>query len=161
MPLTGRDEFAGGHGHMRIKLFGLFALFNERGTEIDQGSMVRYLSEIIWFPTAWLADYIHWEAVDDHHARATMHYARKTVSGVLTFGDDGRFLRFEAPRYRSGAKGSPATLQPWVATSSADAEFEGLRVSSDGTVSWHLPEGDHTYFRARVFDVGYGCGEGY
>lgn len=160
MRMTGRDEFKDGHGHMHIKLFGLYSLFNERGAEIDQGTMMRYLSEIIWFPTAWLSDYITWEAVDDHRAKATMHYAGKTVTGLLTFSDEGRFLRFEAPRYRSNPD-KTSTLRTWVATSSADSDFEGLRISSESAVTWLLPEGEHTYFKARVFGVNYNCPEQY
>jgi hypothetical protein len=160
MTMAGRDEYSGGHGKMHIKLFRVYSLFNQRGREIDQGAMVRYLSEIIWFPTAWLSDYITWEAVDDHHARAIMHYAGQTVSGVLTFGEDGRFLSFEALRYRSNPD-KTSSLQTWVATSNTYGDYDGIRVPTDGDVTWKLPEGDHSYFRARIFDLQYNCPERY
>jgi uncharacterized protein DUF6544 len=48
----GRDMYAGGEGRMLIKAGSLLTVVDDKGPEIDQGSMMRYLSEMIWFPTA-------------------------------------------------------------------------------------------------------------
>lgn len=35
------------------------------GSEIDQGTMMRYLNEMTWFPAAFLGENISWKAVDE------------------------------------------------------------------------------------------------
>jgi hypothetical protein len=39
---------------------------------MDQGSMMRYLSEMIWFPTALLGDKISFEPINDETARVPL-----------------------------------------------------------------------------------------
>ena len=64
--ISATDRFSNGHGSMRIKPLSLITVANARGPEMDQSSALRYLAEMIWFPTAWLSDYIQWQAIDAH-----------------------------------------------------------------------------------------------
>ena len=68
LPIAGRDRYADGHGHMLIKLASLLTVADGAGPEIDQGTLLRYLGEIVWFPSAALRDYISWEAIDERSA---------------------------------------------------------------------------------------------
>ena len=52
-----RDEYLGGAGRMLVKVASLLPVVDASGEEMDQGSMMRYLSEMIFFPAAFL-DYI-------------------------------------------------------------------------------------------------------
>ena len=56
LPIAGRDRYADGQGHMLIKLASLLTVADGAGPEIDQGAMVRYLTETVWFPSAALRD---------------------------------------------------------------------------------------------------------
>jgi len=47
-----------GKGNMQIKLGTIFPIANATGEEMDQGSMMRYLNEMMWFPTAFLRENI-------------------------------------------------------------------------------------------------------
>ena len=67
------------------------------GPKIDQGALVRYLAEGIWFPAHATARDLRWEAIDATSARATIQDGETTTSGVFTFTEDGDLLRFEAP----------------------------------------------------------------
>ena len=64
--LRARDEYRLGRGRMYAKLTALITVFDVQGEKLDQGAMVRYLSEMIWFPTAFLGENITWQAVDSH-----------------------------------------------------------------------------------------------
>ncbi|MGH2577479.1 MAG: DUF6544 family protein, partial [Actinomycetota bacterium] len=64
-----RDMYRDGHGHMLVKVASLFTVVDATGEETDQASMTRYLSEMIWFPTAFLGDNVSFEAVDDRSVR--------------------------------------------------------------------------------------------
>ena len=47
-----RDMYLTGEGRMLIKAASLVTVADAKGKEFDQGEMVRYLSEMIWFPSA-------------------------------------------------------------------------------------------------------------
>jgi hypothetical protein len=66
-----RDQYELGKGHMFGKLAGIVTILDVKGDELDQGTMVRYLNEIMWFPTAYLGENIGWEEIDDYTAQAT------------------------------------------------------------------------------------------
>jgi hypothetical protein len=68
--ISDRDKYINGRGEMLIKLMSLIKIADSRGDEIDQGTLLRYLAEICWVPTAALKDYIYWESIDEHHAKS-------------------------------------------------------------------------------------------
>ena len=80
--ISGRDMYYDGKGSMKMKLLSFIRVVDALGPKLDQGAMLRYLSEVIWFPTAYLSDYITWEAVDANSAKATMSYGGVTASAI-------------------------------------------------------------------------------
>ncbi|QGG46797.1 hypothetical protein FTV88_0618 [Heliorestis convoluta] len=72
--IVGRDRYHEGKGHMLIKFQSFFNIADAKGYEMDQGSLVRYLAEIVWVPTAALEEYIAWQEIDENSALATMTY---------------------------------------------------------------------------------------
>src|SRR3974377_2453496 len=67
-----RDMYTGGRGRMLVKVASLWPVIDASGEQTDQGSMTRYLSEMIWFPAAFLGDNIAFEAFDDISAHVTL-----------------------------------------------------------------------------------------
>ena len=153
--LAGRDKYYQGKGHMLIKLFSVFAVANARGQEIDQGALLRYLAEIVWFPSAALQNYITWEQIDATAARATMRYGDISASGIFTFTPAGDFLSFEAKRYYDRKTG--ATLETWFVAVEGDSykAFGGIRIPEKAAVTWKLATGDFTWFKVEIVDVIY------
>lgn len=100
LSISARDRFSDGHGSLLVKLLSLVTLVDARGPEADQGELLRYLSEMVWFPTAWLADYIEWQAIDAQSARATIQHRGVTASAVLFFNGQDQLMRMIAQRYR-------------------------------------------------------------
>jgi hypothetical protein len=82
--IRARDEYKEGQAHMFAKMAGLFTLFDVRGSELDQGAMLRYLSEMIWFPIAFLGDNIDWQEIDEHSAEVTFHDSGTSVWAKCT-----------------------------------------------------------------------------
>ncbi|MFP3361349.1 DUF6544 family protein, partial [Planococcus sp. SIMBA_143] len=76
----------------------MFTVADSSGPEIDQGTMLRYLAETIWFPSAALNDYIIWKHIDENNAEATMTYGDISATGVFTFNSEGDPTHFEAER---------------------------------------------------------------
>jgi hypothetical protein len=149
VPLCGRDRYVHGEGEMLVRVAGLVNVANERGPKIDQGAMLRYLGEIIWFPSAALRPYIAWEPIDDTHAKATMTNHGVTASAVYTFDERGRAASMSAERYY-GASGG---LERWGGESTEWRVIGGVEIPVRGQVVWHLKEGDFTFFRWEIVDV--------
>jgi len=78
-----------GKGNMLIKIPPFVTIADARGKEIDQGTLVRYLNEVMWFPCAYLNDYVKWESIDSTSAKATIIYGGVTASAILYFDDEG------------------------------------------------------------------------
>lgn len=151
--LAGRDKFMDGKGHMLIEALSLVPVADAKGAEIDQGTLVRYLSEIIWFPQAALADYIRWEGVDSTAAKATMTYGGITAEGIFRFTPEGDLQSFEADRYYD-RKGT-ATLERWHIKSKAWDQMSGVRMPVVSEVTWKLKEGDFTWYKLEITQLEY------
>jgi hypothetical protein len=156
MFIDGRDKYEEGRGNMLIKPYALFTVANAKGPETDQGSMLRYLAEICWFPAAALSNYIQWLAIDSLSAKATMSYGGITASGVFHFNANGDISSFEAERYYGEAREKPR-LEKWVVTNMPCAykEFEGIRIPYKSELTWKLKEGDFTWLWLEVEDIKY------
>jgi len=88
--LSGRDRLTYGEGEMKIKLLSLINVVDEKENEkVNSGSMLRFLGEICWVPSAALNDYISWEEIDRTTAKATFKQYEKEVSGIFRFTPKG------------------------------------------------------------------------
>ncbi len=141
--MRARDSYQDGQGHMQGKVAGLFTLFDDRDEQLTLGTLTRILSEMIWWPTAYLSDAITWTAVDDLSADVSLTDGGRTASGRMFFDAIGRPTNFETIRYK-GENGQ-YELHPWHTPSSEYGQCGGLNIPVRGTVLWKLPEGDLTY----------------
>lgn len=151
---AGRDKYFQGKGEMNIKVLSLLPVVNAGGSsEMDQSTLLRYLAEMTWFPTAALNDYIKWEEIDANSARATMSCKGVTGSGVYTFDDNGDVVSFFAKRYRE--VNGQYVLDPWGGVVKGYNEFNGIRISSKTDVIWKLETGDYNWFQCEITEIDY------
>lgn len=152
--LSGRDRFENGTGEMIIKLASLIPVVDEKDNlQINTGSMIRFLGEICWFPSAAVHDYIVWETVDPHSAKATMTWNNQSVSGVFRFTETGELISFEASRFFGGTKDAKQHL--WKVEVLKHKVFEGVRIPEVSRIIWKLPEGDFEWLRLTISEVNY------
>jgi hypothetical protein len=151
--VRGRDMYANGEGHMLIKAVSLFTVVDDSGPEMDQGSMMRYLSEMIWFPTAFLGDNVTWEPADDNSARVTLTDGGRSISATMYFDEEGKVTDFVAKRYRTVEGGYD--LEMWSAPVYEHGELAGLKLPLRGGAVWKLPEGDLKYADITITDLEY------
>lgn len=153
--LLGRDRYDQGEGHMKIEFLGLIPVVNATGNEIDQGSLLRYLGETVWFPSGALHPCIQWASSGPNEAVATMTWGKTQASGTFTFSPEGDFLRYQALRYFNRSEG--ATLENWVieADQTSFQTFQGVRIPTRFQVTWKLPEGDFHWLDMEVIVVIY------
>ena len=141
--VKGDDMYQAGHGHMFGKIAGLYTVFDARGPELDQGTMLRYLNEMTWFPTALLSDYVTWQAVDDHSFDVTFTDCGQSVTARFIVDEAGRLMNFITKRYREN-KGS-YTLDTWTTPMTEYGLRAGLNLPIRGQAVWKLPSGDLPY----------------
>ncbi len=151
--VSARDMVSDGHGNLVVKLLSLITLADARGPEVDQGELLRYLSEIVWFPTAWLSDYIAWEAMDARSARVIIHHCGITASGVVRFNERDQLTEFIADRYRPVGREYVPT--PWRIPMGGYREIHGVQIPLKGEAIWTLPSGDFSYFRGEITGIEY------
>jgi hypothetical protein len=151
--LRARDYYQNGHGHMWGKLAGLVTIFDVSGEKLDQGALTRYLSEVIWFPTAFLGPNMAWEAVDDHSAKVTLTDASHSVSGVLHVDDQGKPTNFTCQRYY--LQGDDFTLEHWSTPIYGYRMMSGLNLPVQGGAQWHLESGQFTYIDINIAKIEY------
>ena len=132
---------------MLIKAASLITAADAKSTEIDQGEMVRYLSEMMWFPSAFLEDNVSFEAVDARSARVTLTDRGRTATGTLFLDADGRLIEFVAQRYAS------SNLETWSVPITAYGEFEELKLPVCCKAVWKLADGDQEYIDVTITEL--------
>jgi hypothetical protein len=154
--LRARDTYKAAHGHMFAKLANIFTVFDVRGKELDQGSMARYLNEMVLiFPSALLGENVAWQDEDDHNARVIFNDGGNQVSARLTFDELGRLLNFSTMRYREN-NGS-FSLDPWSTPVTSYGQRAGLNLPTRGQAVWNLADGDLPYADLEILEVEYNC----
>jgi hypothetical protein len=151
IPIHGRDKYFHGHGNMLIKAMYSLPIADSTGDEIDQGVLMRFLAEIVWFPTAGLCDYIRWEYVSETSARAIINYGSTTASGIFNFATDGDIKGFEGMRYRDSD--NHYSLEKWSIAIKEYKEFNGLRIGHKSEVTWKLASGDFMWLAVELTDI--------
>jgi hypothetical protein len=155
--VSGRDRYADGQASILMRLLSLIPVANDRGPGLNQGAMLRFLNETMWFPAGVLSPYISWEARDATSAVATMRYGGVSASATFWFDDQGRLTNMTAERFNNAKK----ALLPWSTPISDYGEFAGIRVPVEGAGVWHYEEGEFPYIRLRVTDLEYNRPEPY
>jgi hypothetical protein len=160
MYLDGRDKLEDGKGAMLIKLLSLKSVADSKNTEtINQGTLLRYLSEICLVPTAALNNNIEWEQVDSLKARATLKINDISVTGEYTFDTNGDIISFEAMRY--GEFDGKTSLEKWHIDIKEYAVYAGIRIPSKFEVTWKLRSGDFTWMKMEITGIEYNIHEMY
>jgi hypothetical protein len=151
-----QDAYAKGEGVLHAALFGLIDLVNLRGTaDVAQGELMRYLAEAVWMPTVLLpSQNLHWEAIDDTKARATLTDGAVSVSIEFRFNAEGFVESIFSPA-RSRTVGKDLVPTPWQGRFWNYQIRDGMRVPAEGEIAWLLPTGSQPYWRGKVTNIEY------
>ena len=115
---------------------------------------MRYLNEMMWFPSAFLGKNISFEPIDKNSARVTLRDLGKSVTATMYFDDKERLINFTAPRYRDMGN-NKFELEDWSTPIREYGEFEGLKLPIRGSGVWNLKEGDLEYIDLVITDLEY------
>lgn len=145
------DTLNHGHGRMHVRLLGMVTVVDAEGPEMDQGALMRWLNETIWFPQVWATETINWSAIDDTSAVAAVVSGQRRVEAEFRFDKEGRVVDFVADRYRQ--VDDDFVLTTWSTPVTDYGPFEGMELPSGGSAVWKLPESDFEYIQLRVHSI--------
>lgn len=148
IPIVGRDCLINGRGRMQIALGGLIPVADGIGPAFDQGTALRFLGEIVWFPSAAASPAIRWRAIDEHSAAATLTARDVEVTATFTFDAHGRFIHLAADRAFNGG-----ALERWEIPATAWRTVRGIEIPVRGGAIWKLAAGDFSYYDWEITDV--------
>jgi hypothetical protein len=151
-----RDSYLGGRGTMSAKVLSLISVMDAHDdTGLDAGSLLRYLAEAVWIPTALLpSENLRWTPIDNHKALATLSDGNTTVSLEFTFNERGEISSFFAPARIHSLKGESKEF-PWAGRLWNYQEKNGLMIPLEGEVEWQMPERNMPYYKGKILDVQY------
>ena len=150
-----RDCYHERKGNMRVLLMSLKKLDDSLGWEMDQSSLLRWLSEATMFPTALLpGDHIAWKPIDSKSARAVVRDGEITASAIFYFDKRGAIKKvMTADRYRE-VKGKPEKAV-WIGYFHNYQRKGGILVPTEIGATWKLPQGNLNYARFKLVEIDY------
>lgn len=151
-----RDSYIAGHGSMSAKVLSLVSVMDAHDdTKLDEGSLMRYLGEAAWLPTALLPSAnLKWTAIDAQKALATLSDCGTTVSLEFSFKPSGEISSFFAPARIYEVKGEYKAF-PWAGRVWNYQERNGMMIPLEGEVEWQMPQGNAPYYRGKIIEVQY------
>lgn len=148
---TARDMFIGDKGRLIVSLFSLFNIVDASGDKYNQGELLRWLGESVFYPTNLLPhDNLQWIAIDEQSAKLTFNYNGLNLYFIVRFNDAGEITQLETKRYMDDTN-----LETWVINAANYTPFNNVLVPTDAEVLWRLPTGDVSYAKFIITTVEY------
>ena len=154
MKFMGTDIYSEGKGSLIIRLFGWLKIVKYEGDKANEAELIRYFSEVMWFPTAFLNENITWEEIDYHTVKGIMHDRGISVEAIFTIDDEGKLTSFSAQRYYGMEE--PIKKETWFAPVSGYERVNGFMIPLDAKIAWKLEEGDYQYGDMKITKLEYG-----
>jgi hypothetical protein len=150
------DAYVGGQGILNPAILGLFSLSDpvEAGV-LAQGEFVRFFAETAWYPTALLPSQgVHWEAVDDRSAKATLADGKVSVVMLVNFCE-ADLIESVSVEARAAMVGKAIVMTPWEGRMSNYHMRDGMLIPISCEASWLRPKGRAPYWRGTISSLTY------
>jgi len=148
---SARDFYIGGKGGLIVTILSLFNVLNAKGKAFDQGELLRWLMENIWFPTNLLpGENMAWTSILPTKARLSFEHLGLSLYLDCTFNEAHEIIEMETKRNMDETR-----METWIGRPASYKEMNGVRIPTDVEVLWRLPEGDLSYARFHVLQLEY------
>jgi hypothetical protein len=154
--LAAKDIYIEGKGDFQIKLLSLITVADAKGKEIDEGELMRWLAEVVWFPTALLpSEHLRWEAIDSNSARAILTSDGFEINVTFVFNEKGEITQLIGDRY-APVEGGSYQRQRWLVYYSDYQKIDGggINIPYQLEAAWgNSQDVEFTYARFRITDI--------
>jgi len=145
------DEYINGKGNLNAKLFNLITIVDEKGSKLDKGEFLRYLSEMPWYPSFYLDKKVVWNSKGDNGAEVELSENNTTINGTILFNNEGLIEEFSAERYYTD--GDDKSLEEWHGYWDNYNTFNDVLIPTKFQVCWHFDDKKYCYIRGKVKDI--------
>lgn len=140
-----REKYGNGRANLLGKLFGAFTVMNENNEAVNKSSLLRFLTDLPWMPSALASPDIKWTEIDEIAARATISDGSISATAVFFFESDGSISHIYAKDlFRKHSS------ENWTGFFKNYKEVNGFMIPTKGAFTWNLEEGDFQY---QMFEV--------
>lgn len=148
---TARDMYLLGSGGLKVSLISFIPLMNKTGPQYDQGELLRWLGENVWFPTNLLPDRgIYWTPIDSLSSNMIYVHQGDTLAFKVTFNHNNEISRLETRRFMDENR-----MADWVIKLTDYNESGNILVPMKAEVMWRLVTGDFSYARFTIRKIEY------
>ena len=150
------DAYVDGEGILNPAILGLLSLADpvEAGV-LAQGEFVRFFAETAWYPTALLPSQgVHWDAVDDRSAKATLADGKVSVTMLVKF-NGADLIESVRVAARAAMVGKAVVMTPWEGRMSNYQMRDGMLIPLACEAAWLRPEGRAPYWRGTISSLNY------
>lgn len=154
---TARDMYLSNRGKLTVSLLSLFGIVDGQGEIYDQGELLRWLAESVWFPTNLLpGDNLQWVPMDGTSARLNFTYNNICITYLVSFDDFGAITEFKTKRYMN-----ENDLEIWVGKVTDYREKAGMMIPFAIEALYQLKDGDYSYAKFYLNEIEYDVPEKY
>ncbi|MGY4386597.1 hypothetical protein ACVWYN_003652 [Pedobacter sp. UYP24] len=148
---TARDLYIAGRGRLVVSLFSLFKVADYKGEKFNQGELLRWLGESVWFPTNLLpSENLKWSPIDSNSAMLSYKQKDLSISYTITFNNKDEIVQLATERYMADAG-----LEKWVIRCSNYQQRGGMLIPITAEVLWRLKAEDFTYAKFNIKKIEY------
>jgi hypothetical protein len=148
---TARDMYLTDKGRLVVSLFSFIKVVDGKGEQYDQGELLRWLSESVWFPTNLLpGENLQWLPIDKYSAKIIFNYNGLSLFYFVTFNDKHEITKLETKRYMNEMK-----LETWICKMGNYKNLNGILIPTTAEALWKLDKGEFSYARFNVLKVEY------
>lgn len=148
---TAIDFYINGSAGLNVNLFSIYPLVSGKGSKFDQGELLRWLGESVWFPTNLLpTENLQWTSISNTTAKITFCYSGLEVYYNVTFNDKDEIVKLETKRYMGDGD-----LETWVGTLADYREINSVTIPFAIKAMWHLKQGVLPYVDFRLDNIEY------
>lgn len=134
-----------------LSLLSLFKIADGQGDKYNQGELLRWLGESVWFPTNLLPnERLQWTAIDHDHAELTFQYNGYSLSYYVAFNEVGEITEVQTKRYMGDKN-----LETWIGKMSDYKELNGIVIPTTIEAIYRLQEGDYSYAKFNIKTIEY------
>jgi hypothetical protein len=152
---TARDMYIGDKGRLVVSILSLINIVDAKGEQYNQGELLRWLAESVWFPTNLLpSENLGWTPIDSHNAKLTFNYQNLSLVYKVTFNEKGEISQMETKRYMNETH-----LETWIGRMSDYKELNGILVPTKIEALWKLEKGEFSYAKFNIIKIEFDIAE--
>jgi hypothetical protein len=153
LPVVVRDIYAAGRGHLLARIADLFTVAECTGRELDEGELVTWLNDCVFFAPSMLLGGSRFSHVDQERFEIAVTDRGTSVTARVRVNSRGAPVDFETTdRYLYDADDAshPFLRARWSTPFDVRRSTDGTVAPVGGRAIWHLASGDFTYAEFEV-----------